>query len=90
MDILHDPGQDRLITELYAWLVTDPRTGLEGLFGISGGPTGEFQAVTSSKEMAISIGQVINELPLGDKRFRLVRFAKAETVLVIHEEGTFG
>lgn len=90
MNVIHDAGQDRLITELYAWIVTDPRTGLEGLFGMSGGPSGEMQAITSSKDIAFKIGEVIKTLPLKNKRFRLVRFAKDETVLVIREEGTFG
>ena len=86
MDVILDPGQDRLVTDLYAWLVTDPRTGLEGIFGMSGGPSGEMQAVTSSKDTALKIGELIKTLPLAGKRFRLVRFAKAETVLVLLNE----
>jgi hypothetical protein len=80
MIIDNAPG-DRIITELYAWVVTDLRTGLEGLFGIAGQYGGEMQAITSSPDTARKIGELIKSLPLhNQKTFRLVRFAKAETV----------
>lgn len=80
MDMIFDPGQDRLVIDLYAWIVTDKSTGLEGLFAINGGPTGQMQAITSSPDTARKIGDVIRRLPYMGKRFRLVRFTKAEVL----------
>ncbi len=83
MNVYLNPDQDRFITELYAWIVTDQRTGLEGLFGMSGGPSGEMQAVTSSKDTALKVGELIKTLPYRGKLFRLVRFTKAENIVVL-------
>lgn len=78
--IIHDAPGDRIVTDLYAWIVTDHKTGLDGLFGIMS-PTGsDMQAITSSPAMARKIGELIRTLPFAGKTFRLVRFKRAEVM----------
>lgn len=77
--ILHDAPGDRVVTDVYAWLCEDLQTGLEGIFGMKLAGL-EFQAVTSSLATAREIGQTLKTLPYCGKKFRLVRFTKAEVL----------
>lgn len=82
LDVFIDVVPDRIITELYAWIVTDATTGpLEGIFGMSMGPGQELQAITSSYDTAMKVGNLIKTLPYrGPKQFKLVRFKRVEVV----------
>jgi hypothetical protein len=78
--IIHDAPGDRIVIELYAWIVTDHRTGLEGLFGIMGPGGADMQAITSSPAVAKKIGQMIRSLPFAGKTFRLIKFKRGEVI----------
>lgn len=77
--IIDNAPQDRLVTDLYAWIVTDPRTGLEGVFGAKLGDQ-EFQCATSSIVIAQKMGELIKQLPFGNKKFALVKFIKEKII----------
>lgn len=79
MIILDDAPGDRIITELYVWIVVDLRTQLEGMFSMTMA-LGEMQCATSSPDMAQKIGELIRKLPIKDKRFKLVKFKPVEVV----------
>ena len=80
MDLIHDAPGDRIVGELYAWIVTDHRTGLEGLFGIMGPAGADMQAITSSPAIAKKIGEIIRTLPFSGKTFCLVKFKRGEVL----------
>lgn len=75
MDIQIGGEPDRLIGELYVWVVRDSRTQLEGIFSMAlpGGQM-EMQCATSSKVLALKIGEAIKRLPFQGKQFRLLRY----------------
>jgi DNA-directed RNA polymerase subunit RPC12/RpoP len=74
---LDDPGQDRLINELFAWIVVDPKTNLEGICGImvDGCPR---LAVTTSRTEAVRLCASIKAAKQQTgKMFRLVRYEQS-------------
>jgi hypothetical protein len=74
-----DPGQDRLITDLWAWVVVDPKTTLESICGIvvDGCPK---MAISSNMEEALRLCGHIKALKEGSgKKIKLVRFVQSET-----------
>ena len=82
-NVFVDPGQDRLIDELFAWVAEDPRTGLEGICGVmlQGQP---FQACSSSRATIEKMRPfVIDAARATGKPIRLVRFSKREIVETI-------
>lgn len=77
--IIDELPQDRIVDELYAWVIVDPKTSLESIFGFMIG-NAPMQAVTSSRATALLImsevvRQHINE---SGKKVKLVRFKKVE------------
>lgn len=74
---LHDPGQDRLVTDLYVWICVNKRTQLEGVFAVNLNGT-DFQCATSNLETAKRMMPLLRNMNDPDKKFRLVRFSKAE------------
>lgn len=75
---IQDPGQNQIITELWAWLVSDPQTHLEGLCGfmLEGIPR---MAISSSLADALKMEPFIRVAETAtQKEFRLVKFAKTE------------
>lgn len=78
--IVHDPGQDRLIDEVYVWIAVDPATHLEGICGIMVGSM-QMQAVSSSLEIAMKIAPLVKATVLrAGKQAYLARFTKKEIV----------
>jgi hypothetical protein len=80
VNIIHDPGQDRLIDELYVWVSVDPKTNLEGICGIMVGGQA-MQAVTSSLSIAEKMRDHVVEIcHFTGKRTKLLRFVKPEII----------
>ena len=80
MNIIHDPGQDRLIDEIYVWVAVDPKTNLEGIVGIMVGGA-PMQAVTSSRALADKMREFVYEIShFNNKRPKLLRFKNPEIV----------
>lgn len=75
MDILLDGDPDRLVNDVFIWVVKDKRTQMEGIFALTVGPL-QMQCATSSIETAKKIGEKIKELPFSDKEFTLYRYKK--------------
>lgn len=79
--LIHNPGQDRKVEEIFVWVAVDPKTQLEGIVGIAvcGFP---MQAVTSSRQTANLLGRHIEEirLKLPYTAFRLLRFTSKEVL----------
>jgi hypothetical protein len=74
--IIEDPGQDRIITELYAYIATDPSTGLEGICGVSLEGR-QMQAVTSSPATATAMKPIMDDMAKRvGKKIELVRFKR--------------
>lgn len=71
-----DPGQDRLILELYVWIAVDPGTHLEGICSISlFGKS--MQAVSSSLQTAMKLHPLaIDAARVTGKRIYLAKFTK--------------
>lgn len=70
---------DRIIKDLYIWIVEDRQTGLQGIFAIGAGPW-KMECVTSSLETAIKIGAEIKKIASRDKKFTLFRYQREETI----------
>lgn len=73
---IEDPGQDRIISDLWAWVVVDPETNLEGICGIvvDGAPR---MAISSNMNEALRLCNHIKALKEGSgKRIKLVRFVQ--------------
>lgn len=78
MKVLYDELPcDRIVNELYAWIISDKRTGLESIFGTKIGGS-SFQCVTSSPDLARKMRKLIPADICKDRIFRLVKFTKAE------------
>lgn len=76
-----DPGQDRILNEVWAWVCEDPKTTLEGFCGFmaDGIP---FQAVSGSRDTALKMRPYIERAKkLSGKKFRLVRYVKEDVLL---------
>lgn len=76
-----DPGQDRLISDIFVWLCEDPKTTLESFSGfmVDGVP---FQAISGSRTQALKMRPYIERAKsLTGKKFRLVRFQKDEVIV---------
>lgn len=83
MDIIIDPGNDRLIGELYAWVSIDPKTNLEGIIAFSAGGQ-MLQAVTSSDRTAMLMRDKMKEVGRASgKNIKLLRFSKPDVLLEI-------
>ena len=85
-EIYVDPGQDRIINELFAWVAVDPTTQLESICGfmIDGQP---FQAVTSSRATALKIKPlVVNTVGFSGKIFKLVRFDNLQVLETVRKD----
>jgi len=73
-----DHGQGRLVGELWAWLTVDPRTNLESICGVQL-DDGLVMAIAPTREAIKKLQPFIEEgRRISQKRFRLVRFSKAE------------
>jgi hypothetical protein len=80
---IHDPGQDRLITEVYAWVCEDGRTSLENVLGFTMDGMA-VQAISSSRDTAMRMRGVAARAAVATgKRFKLVKFIKKETVITL-------
>lgn len=75
--LIHDPGQDRIVTEVWAWVARDPATGLESLCAVLIDGL-NFQAVSTSRTTAERLESLIDEAKnYTGKEVRLVRFVRA-------------
>lgn len=73
---IEDPGQHKLVSDLWAWIVVDPATNLESLCGIlvDGCPK---VAISSNLNEALRLSRHIKELKTKTgKQLRLVRYVK--------------
>jgi len=80
---IEDPGQDRIISDLWAWIVVDPATNLEGICGIvvDGCPK---MAISSNMNEALRLSGHIKALKEGTgKQLKLVRFVQQEVEMEI-------
>lgn len=85
-EIYVDPGQDRIVNELFAWVAVDPKTQLESICGfmIDEQP---FQAVTSSRATAFKIKPlVVNAAVFSGKILKLVRFDNLQVLETVRKD----
>ena len=77
--LIDDPGQNRIVRDLWCWIVGDPKTGLEGIVGVMLDGI-NFQAVSSSREIALKAKKFFDkEYEVNGKRVSLVRFVRQDT-----------
>lgn len=77
--LVHDPGQDRLIKEVYCFIAIDPRTNLEGICGL-----GPFPAMTSSPAIADSMKDFFKTVSeQTGKKIILVKFDQRTVISTI-------
>jgi hypothetical protein len=76
MDVLLNEPQDRIVMDVWGWVTTDPKTGLESLCGAKiGGDM--FQAVSTSKATILKLEPLIRRAEQATgKRVELVRFVR--------------
>lgn len=80
MDIIIGDAEDRIIDDVYAWVVTNKKTQLQGIFGMKGPGGLIMQCVTSSPDIALKIGEKIQESNFPDRKFTLYKYKRAEII----------
>jgi len=78
--VILDMEPDRIIGDIYVWVVRDKKTNLEGIFTIQASDGSIMQAATSSPDLAKQIGDHIRALHFSDKEFSLFRYKKADFI----------